>query len=68
MDILYKNHGWSKTAIQYSQCHEFAAESVLRFDGNAARETPAEAVLPKTRPAGIAVRIRIKSLPARPER
>ncbi len=29
MDILYKNHEWSKTATQYSQRHEFAAESVL---------------------------------------
>jgi len=61
MDVLSQSHERSNTITEYHDCHEFHAESVLRFDA-APKETTAEIPMAaRTLPAGISLRIRLKS-------
>jgi hypothetical protein len=61
MDVLSPSHERSNTVTEYHDCHEFQAESVLRFDA-APKETVPEAPMPvRSLPAGISLRIRLKS-------
>ena len=61
MNLFYQNHERAEVIAQYQQCHEFKAESVLRFDTTTteAESSSAKPTLPL--PPGLSVRIRIKS-------
>ena len=61
MNLFYQNHERAEVIAQYQQCHEFKAESVLRFD-TATTETENSAAKPTLPlPSGLSVRIKINS-------
>jgi hypothetical protein len=60
-DILYQSHERARTITQYRECREFSAESVLRFGDVPKQDGRTVSKSIRTLPAGLAVRIRIKT-------
>jgi hypothetical protein len=61
MDVLSPSHERSNTVTEYHDCHEFQAESVLRFDAPPKATTPQVPMPARSLPVGISLRIRLKS-------
>jgi len=61
MDLLDKNRELKKTVTRYQGCHEFAAESTLRFDAAPSSSAEPARQTAITLPGGLLLRIRITS-------